>query len=222
MGQFSLAKLFGMTIRESANDGSDFTNPDADFRRLFLGEDGLLHVKDSAGTVTSPYTGGSAPTNNIIVDIDTPIKLTGGNITANQTSWAELAAETGGPGTGALDLDFTGVQAGDICVVTMSYYASSTATYLYIDFATIVSSSPVNYFGAVTGASTGDGVPGLVAITGQEDTKSDSPAYVVQSGDLSAGALKVRPWMRTSAATNRTIFGTAANPLMLSGMVYRP
>jgi hypothetical protein len=59
MGQFSLAKLFGMTIRESANDGSDFTNPDADFRRLFLGEDGLLHVKDSSGTVTNPYIGAS-------------------------------------------------------------------------------------------------------------------------------------------------------------------
>jgi len=55
-GKFSLANLFGMTIRESANDGSDFTNPDADYRRLFLGEDGLLHVKDSAGAVTSPYT----------------------------------------------------------------------------------------------------------------------------------------------------------------------
>ena len=29
MGKFSLAELFGMTIRESANDGSDFANPDA-------------------------------------------------------------------------------------------------------------------------------------------------------------------------------------------------
>jgi hypothetical protein len=51
-GIFSTAKLFGMTIRESATDGSDFTNPDADYRRLFLGEDGQLHVKDSAGSVT--------------------------------------------------------------------------------------------------------------------------------------------------------------------------
>lgn len=52
MGLFSLANLFGMTIRESATDGSDFTNPDADYRRLFLGEDGALHLKDSAGSVT--------------------------------------------------------------------------------------------------------------------------------------------------------------------------
>jgi hypothetical protein len=52
-GVFSTAKLHGMTIRESATDGSDFTNPDADYRRLFLGEDGELHVKDSAGAVTT-------------------------------------------------------------------------------------------------------------------------------------------------------------------------
>ena len=60
-GLFSLAKLFGITIRESADDGSDFTNPDADYRRLFLGEDGQLHVKDSAGTVTDIGVSGSAP-----------------------------------------------------------------------------------------------------------------------------------------------------------------
>lgn len=57
-GQFSLAKLFGITLRESANDGSDFTNPDADYRRLFLGEDGLLHLRDSAGAITD--VGGDA------------------------------------------------------------------------------------------------------------------------------------------------------------------
>lgn len=48
-------KIYGVTIRESADDGSDFTNPDADYRRLFLGEDGFLHVKNSAGAVTDPY-----------------------------------------------------------------------------------------------------------------------------------------------------------------------
>lgn len=65
-GVFSSAKLNGMTIRESADDGSDFTNPDADYRRLFLGEDGQLHVKDSAGTVTG--IGGAIAD---ILDLDT-------------------------------------------------------------------------------------------------------------------------------------------------------
>lgn len=61
-GKFSDALLHGMTIRESADDGSDFTNPAADYRRLFLGEDGLLHLKDSSGTVTSLGGSGIAAT----------------------------------------------------------------------------------------------------------------------------------------------------------------
>lgn len=41
-----------LTLEELASDGSTLTNPAADHRRLFLGEDGLLHLRDSAGTVT--------------------------------------------------------------------------------------------------------------------------------------------------------------------------
>lgn len=40
-------------LNEAATDGSDFTNPSADYRVLFLGEDGSLHLKDSAGSVTT-------------------------------------------------------------------------------------------------------------------------------------------------------------------------
>lgn len=47
--------VYGIHLRESANDGSDFSNAAADYRVFFLGEDGLVHVKDSAGAVTSPY-----------------------------------------------------------------------------------------------------------------------------------------------------------------------
>lgn len=64
-GKFSDALLNGMTIRESANDGSDFSNPAADYRRLFLGEDAQLHVKDSAGAVTDIGSGGNVATDAI-------------------------------------------------------------------------------------------------------------------------------------------------------------
>lgn len=52
-----------LLIQEAADDGSDFTNPAADYRRLFLGEDGVLHLKDSAGNVTAAglTTGTSFP-----------------------------------------------------------------------------------------------------------------------------------------------------------------
>lgn len=54
--------IYGIHLRESADDGSDFSNAATDYRVLFLGEDGFLHVKDSAGSVTDPYdtTGGAA------------------------------------------------------------------------------------------------------------------------------------------------------------------
>ena len=63
-GRISEALIHGLTVRESATDGSDFSNPAADHRRLFLGEDGQLHVKDSAGSVTDIGAGsGSALVN---------------------------------------------------------------------------------------------------------------------------------------------------------------
>lgn len=52
MGKFHEDKVYGIKIRESANDGSDFSNPDADYRLAFIGEDGQWHLKDSAGNVT--------------------------------------------------------------------------------------------------------------------------------------------------------------------------
>jgi hypothetical protein len=59
MGAIEGHNIYGLTVRESANDGSDFTNPGADYRRVFLGEDGQLHARDSAGTVTT--LGGGTP-----------------------------------------------------------------------------------------------------------------------------------------------------------------
>lgn len=68
MGAFEDEKIYGIKIRESANDGSDFTNPDADYRLAFLGEDGLWHVKDSSGTVTDPFAGSGAVATDAIWD----------------------------------------------------------------------------------------------------------------------------------------------------------
>jgi hypothetical protein len=48
-----------LTLEERASDGSDLTNPAADHRRLFVGEDGLFHLRDSAGNVTN-ISGGVA------------------------------------------------------------------------------------------------------------------------------------------------------------------
>lgn len=83
MGAIDDSKAYALLIRESANDGSDFTNPAADYRRLFLGEDGLLHVKDSAGTVTDPFSGaGSVATDAIWDAAGDLVQGTGANTAA--------------------------------------------------------------------------------------------------------------------------------------------
>lgn len=89
MGLIHVIKSFGLTIRESANDGSDFTNPDADYRVLFLGEDGLLHLRDSAGTVTDIGGGGV-----VVQDEGTPLATTG-------TTLNFVGAGVAASGTGA-------------------------------------------------------------------------------------------------------------------------
>lgn len=62
MGLIHESKAYGFYIRESANDGSDFSNPDADYRIVFLGEDGEWHSRDSAGNIAGFAGSGIAST----------------------------------------------------------------------------------------------------------------------------------------------------------------
>lgn len=93
MGVFSEEELFGMTIRESATDGSDFTNPAADYRRLFLGEDGQLHVKDSAGAVTAIGGGNAFSTTIVYRATDQNVDGSG---TQTPISWSNEVEDTDG------------------------------------------------------------------------------------------------------------------------------
>lgn len=106
MGKFSEDLIFGMTIRESATDGSDFTNPPADYRRAFLGEDGQFHLKDSAGTVTDIGSGSGNVAADAIWDTagdlvvgtgaNTAAKLVKGAAGANLSSYNGVVAWNGG------------------------------------------------------------------------------------------------------------------------------
>ena len=198
-GQFSTAKLYGMTIRESATDGSDFSNPDADYRRLFLGEDGLMHVKDSAGSVTSPYQGSGQG----LIDFATA-KRTSGNITANSTSWANV--DTG------LDLVLTAA-SGDYIECGFSAFMANQAVNLGIDVASIVSASPVNYISGGGGASDYGVQAWLAGDTGHATAVGGSILYLLVSGDISGGTVTLRLRYRTGTASNRTINATTAQPL---------
>ena len=201
MTQFSLAELFGVTIRESANDGSDFTNPSADYRRLFLGEDGLLHVKDSAGTVTNPFTTGGG-TGQGLIDFAFA-KRTAGNVTANNTSWT--AVDTG------TDLTMT-CTAGNIIEVGLSAGAFGTeAVTLNLTAQSIVSAAPVNDIATNTTVSNStNGVGAWRSAASAPGQIGGSILYTTVSGDISGGNIVLRLMYRTASASNRVL--TATDP----------
>jgi hypothetical protein len=93
MATLDTAETPSITLEEVANDGSDLTNPNADHRRLFLGEDGALHLKDSAGSVTA-IGGGSASLTyqqaGLGADVDIPTPGTfadGPSVTLSAGTW---------------------------------------------------------------------------------------------------------------------------------------
>jgi hypothetical protein len=91
MARLDTAETPSITLEEVANDGSSLTNPNADHRRLFLGEDGLLHVKDSAGAVTNPYSTGIATFSGAVITEATSQSLTNDTVTALTSNDAEVA-----------------------------------------------------------------------------------------------------------------------------------
>ena len=87
-------------LEEVANDGSATGTPAADHRRLFLGEDGMLHVKDSAGVVTEPYTGASEITDIATSEMDDSLVLA-----PDGAGGVEFRAEAGGSGGAVYPFD---------------------------------------------------------------------------------------------------------------------
>lgn len=74
-----------ITLEEILSDGSTLSNPAADHRRLFLGEDGLLHLRDSAGTVTDVGSGvGGGATPHVYAEAVADVNIT------NASTWYDV------------------------------------------------------------------------------------------------------------------------------------
>jgi hypothetical protein len=122
-------------------------------------------------------------------------KYTAGTITwSSMSSFAEIAAATGGPGTGGLDFSVTAI-AGDVIMVLLNLTLQTTGVqtgYMYLDMLSVNSGSRIsggatsgawdlNFAQAVGGAN---GVPMNVAVPF---------LYTVVAGDLASGQIKLRP-----------------------------
>jgi len=83
-----------------------------------------------------------------------------------------------------------------------------------LDFATIVSGSVVNYFGAGVVSPNG-GIVGLTLPVSTESPRNAKFYRTLVSGDISGGNVLVRMYYRTTSAVNRTITGSTEQPVTL-------
>jgi hypothetical protein len=182
-GQFSLAKLFGVTLRESANDGSDFTNPDADYRRLFLGEDGLLHLRDSAGTVTTIGASGSVATDAIWDAAGDLVQVTGANTAAKLSLGTALQVLRVNSGATAVEW---GAASGSVVVpwaiqpdglaINLTNRAIGAANRAVYSPVTIPADCTITGFSIIMGTQSGNVCVGLYNSAGSRVATSGSVA----------------------------------------------
>ena len=173
--------------RKASGDIDDMTT--AELAALFGTPTGSKFLADD-GTLKTPAGGGGGG----VVDYAESIR-TSSNITLNSTSWANV--DTG------LDLTLA-AQAGDLIQYTPSFYCSSVGATGGFDVATIVSGSPVNYFGSAGVGNTAYGVMAWIVPSAATGV-GGSAFYIVQSGDISGGNVVLRlryRWASSSATLN--------------------
>ena len=139
----------------------------------------------------------------------------GGDITLNSNvAYAEIAAATGGPGAGGLDLTIAAAASDVLQVSCVFTFANVTAVTVDFDIATWVSGAAVNWLGQGAG-TTNDGI--FRYPTGVAGSGAFHLQYVVQAGDVTGGNVVLRPHYLTSAATNRVLArSVASGPLLFS------
>ena len=129
---------------------------------------------------------------------------TGGNYTLNNNSTFAVIDATNLTATVA-------AATSDVLMITMLGRYGGEAVNAFIDVATIVSGSPVNYISGGTGASTDFGVEGWLGLSGVAQAFGGAAFYTVQAGDISGGNVTLRPYYRTGSAAGKTLNVTSAN-----------
>ncbi len=132
------------------------------------------------------------------------ITLTGG------AGWVAIDAAT-------LDIVFNGVSAGDTIEVDASLlWSSAGAGNGLLDFATIVSAAPVNYFSSAGATPDTNGLPHLFGAASATSSRGGTASYVLVADDISGGSVRLR-LMGKAATVNKilSVGGAAGNGLKL-------
>lgn len=209
--------IYGLQIRESANDGSDFTNPDTDYRIAFLGEDGVWHFKDSAGTVTSPAGVGD------ILDLPTAETDDTLVLAPDGAGGVEFRAEAGGGAAGLVLLD-----TWDASAASSHDFALPTT---YDEFELhVVNLRPANNNVALKALFSTDGGSTFDSTAAHYAYSSHGihSAGTGTNGSQSDSKMLLHSWGETTGDSAQSVFGrwwisagTASIKAKLSGLVNR-
>lgn len=221
----------GIIIRESANDGSDFSNPTADYRELFLGEDGNLHLKSSSGTVTD--VGGSGGGGGFPLD---EAEATGGLDATYGDDFTGASLDTGkwtrhvvGSGEESYQVDVGG------STIRYTYSTGAAVRYIYqtapngtnetweVSFTPWQTASTGEMLSLIMVDSSGNGVGALL----YDNTQAFYMAIIASHAYSSAGASRAYPvawpspgrrvWLRLRKAS-----GVYHGSYSLNGHTYSP
>lgn len=138
--------------------------------------------------------------------------VTTADITVNTPAqtWQEVAAETGGPGSGLLDMALDECQEGDVILASMVGFMTNASVDTYFDFKSMVSGSPVSsWVAAGTNVAVGNPSGPLYAIAGVYMQVAGGLRYTLQAGDIVDGLVTIRPFVATYTAVSRAIYNRA-------------
>lgn len=124
------------------------------------------------------------------------------SITVNGTAWANLST--------TLDISLAGVEAGDVVGVWASGLWGNEATEAYGDVVSVVGGAVQNSW-AAQGAVEAGGF-GIMAWRGEIsvfDSLGGGTEKALVAGDIENGSALLRVRVRTSSATNKTLYGTS-------------
>lgn len=141
------------------------------------------------------------------------LAVTSGAITVNSVTWVELATEDG-LSTGTWDLVLP-AQIGDVVEVGLVTAYGNEAVEAFMDYATVVAGSPVNYVGC-DGANTSYGVRAWGGVASAYSAVGGPAWRTLVSGDISGGTTTLRAMTRTDSAANKTVAAGVTGRLMLS------
>lgn len=148
-----------------------------------------------------------------VAGLDTDsVRYTAGSLTLNSTTWTAVS----GPGTLTVP-----AQVGDVLSVSASVLWGAEAVGANLDFATMVSSSPVNYISGGNPATPDQGIMSLYG-TAATDAGSENVSaaasiqYTVVAGDIENGNVTLQLRYRTGSASNKTLLATSTYPLHFS------